>query len=45
MAGSQGNVLTSVAFLAGLAAEEPPERELDEVDVFFPVLVCVVAGR
>jgi len=42
---SHGNVLTSIAFLAGLAAEELSERELMEADPFFPLLICVVARR
>jgi SAM-dependent methyltransferase len=42
---SHGNVLTSIAFLAGLAAEELSTRELEEMDPYFPLLVCVVARR
>jgi SAM-dependent methyltransferase len=42
---SHGNVLTSIAFLAGLAAEELSARELNEADPFFPLLICVVARR
>ena len=42
---SHGNVLTSIAFLAGLAAEELSERELKEADPFFPLVICVVARR
>jgi hypothetical protein len=42
---SHGNVLTSIAFLAGLAAEELSEQELEDADPFFPSLVCVVARR
>jgi len=38
-------VLTSIAFLAGLAAEELSERELKEADPFFPLVICVVARR
>jgi SAM-dependent methyltransferase len=42
---SHGNVLTSIAFLSGLAAEELSQRELDETDPFFPLLVSVRARR
>jgi SAM-dependent methyltransferase len=40
-----GNVLTAVAFLVGMAAEELSERELDLVDPFFPLLVTVRATK
>src|SRR6266498_207821 len=42
---THGNVLTSIAFLAGLAAEELSQRELVEHDPFFPLLVSVCARR
>jgi SAM-dependent methyltransferase len=42
---SFGNVLTSIAFLTGMAAEELSDPELDHVDPFFPLLVAVVAER
>jgi SAM-dependent methyltransferase len=42
---SHGNVLTSIAFLAGLAAEELSRRELEETDPFFPLLITVRARR
>jgi len=37
--GSYGNVLTGVAFLMGLAAEDLSRGELDYHDEFFPVLI------
>jgi len=40
-----GNVLTSIAFLAGMAAEELRRRELDERDDLYPLLVAVRATR
>jgi SAM-dependent methyltransferase len=40
-----GNVLTAVAFLMGMAAEELSSRELDVVDPFFPVLVTLKATK
>jgi SAM-dependent methyltransferase len=42
---AHGNVLTAVAFLVGIAAEELSPRELDLVDPFFPVLVTVRATK
>jgi SAM-dependent methyltransferase len=42
---SHGNVLTSIAFLAGLAAEELSAEELEDADPFFPSLICVAAMR
>lgn len=42
---SHGNVLTSIAFLTGLAAEELSAEELGDADPFFPSLICVVAKR
>ena len=42
---AHGNVLTAVAFLVGMAAEELSSRELDLVDPFFPVLVTVRATK
>jgi SAM-dependent methyltransferase len=42
---SHGNVLTSIAFLAGLAAEELSEQELEDADPFFPTVICVAATR
>jgi SAM-dependent methyltransferase len=38
---SHGSVLTGVAFLTGLAAEELSEKELAVDDDFFPVLITV----
>lgn len=38
-----GNVLAAIAFLAGLAREDLSDRELDERDDLFPVLVAVRA--
>ena len=40
-----GNVLTSVAFLMGLAAEELRGRELDEQDPSFPLVACARARK
>jgi SAM-dependent methyltransferase len=40
-----GNVLTSVAFLAGLAAEEIPRRRLDAHDPRFPLVVAIRAVK
>jgi SAM-dependent methyltransferase len=42
---AQGNVLTAVAFLMGMAAEELSTRELDLVDPVFPVLVTLKATK
>jgi SAM-dependent methyltransferase len=42
---SYGNVLTAVAFLAGMASEELSSRELAAHDVEFPLLVSVRAVR
>ncbi len=40
-----GNVLVAIAFLAGMAQEELRPRELDTVDVQFPVVVTVRAVK
>lgn len=42
---THGNVLTGVAFLIGMAAEELSTRELELVDPFFPLLVTVKATK
>lgn len=42
---THGNVLTAVAFLIGMAAEELSVRELELVDPFFPLLVTVKATK
>lgn len=42
---SHGSVLTSIAFLTGMAAEELSGRELEETDPFFPLLITVSARR
>lgn len=42
---SYGNVLAGVAFLAGMAREEFPLRELDARDEHFPVIVAVRAVK
>ena len=42
---SYGNVLTGVAFLMGMAAEELRRPELEHRDVFFPVLIGVRAVK
>jgi SAM-dependent methyltransferase len=39
-----GNVLTCAAFLYGFATEELTQRELDEHDVLFPMLIAVRAS-
>ena len=40
-----GNVLACTAFLQGLAAEELDEEELERVDPYFPLVICVRAVR
>jgi SAM-dependent methyltransferase len=42
---SRGNMLTSVAFLIGMAAEELSTRELERDDPFFPLIVTVRATK
>jgi SAM-dependent methyltransferase len=42
---ARGNVLTSVAFLVGMAAEELSTRELERDDPFFPLIVTVRATK
>ncbi|RIK35053.1 MAG: methyltransferase [Chloroflexi bacterium] len=42
---SYGNMLTSIAFLAGLATEDLSEQELDSHDAYFPLLVTVRAVK
>ena len=42
---ARGNVLTAVAFLVGMAAEELSTRELETDDPFFPLVVTVQATR
>jgi SAM-dependent methyltransferase len=42
---TRGNVLTAVAFLHGLAAEELTERELEYVDADYPLLISVRARK
>jgi SAM-dependent methyltransferase len=42
---SHGSVLTSIAFLAGMAAEELSRQELETTDPFFPLLITVTAQR
>jgi SAM-dependent methyltransferase len=42
---SHGSVLTSIAFLAGMATEELSQRELEATDPFFPLLLTVSARR
>lgn len=41
----RGNVLTCVAFLVGMAAEELTAHELETDDQFFPLLVTVLATK
>ena len=40
-----GNVLTSIAFLTGLAAEELSTAELDKLDEYFPLIVTIRAVK
>jgi len=40
-----GNALASIAFLAGIAAEELRRRQLDESDEYFPLLLTVRAEK
>jgi hypothetical protein len=42
---SYGNVLSATAFLYGLADHELEERELDEVDLYCPVLLAARARK
>jgi SAM-dependent methyltransferase len=42
---ARGNVLTAVAFLIGMAAEELSTRELELHDPFFPIVVTVRATK
>lgn len=42
---ARGNVLTAIAFLVGMAAEELSGRELELDDPFFPLLVTVAARK
>ena len=42
---SYGNVLTAIAFLTGMAAEELSRRELEVNDEYFPLLVTVRAVK
>jgi SAM-dependent methyltransferase len=42
---SYGNVLAAAAFLMGMASEELRPRELDELDLCFPVLIGVRAVK
>ncbi len=42
---TRGNVLSAVAFLVGMAAEELTRRELEHDDPFFPVVVTVRATK
>jgi SAM-dependent methyltransferase len=42
---AHGNVLTAIAFLVGMAAEELTQRELEATDPFFPLLVTVRANK
>ena len=40
-----GNVLTSVAFLLGMASEELQQRELETTDPEFPTLIAIFAQK
>ena len=42
---ARGNVLTSIAFLTGMAAEELTEREREHADPDFPLLVTIRAVK
>jgi SAM-dependent methyltransferase len=37
---SYGNLVSAIAFLTGLAAEELLQEELEHVDRYFPILAC-----
>ena len=43
--GSCGNVLSAIAFLTGMAAEELSSTELEEADPYFPVLITIRAQK
>ena len=43
--GARGNVLTAVAFLMGMAAEELTTKELDAEDPHFPLVVTIRATK
>jgi SAM-dependent methyltransferase len=40
-----GNVLTAISFLMGLSAEDLSRRELDAVNVYYPVVIAVRAMK
>jgi SAM-dependent methyltransferase len=42
---SCGNVLSAIAFLTGMAAEELSSIELEETDPYFPVLITIRAQK
>jgi SAM-dependent methyltransferase len=42
---AQGNVLTSIGFLTGMAAEELSPRHLERDDPFFPLVVTIRATK
>jgi len=42
---ARGNVLTSIGFLAGMAAEELSARHLERDDPFFPLVVTIRATK
>ena len=42
---SHGNVLASIAFLAGMAAEEISEAKLGQRDAYFPLVLTVRAQK
>jgi SAM-dependent methyltransferase len=42
---ARGNVLTSIAFLTGMSAEELSSREMEALDPFFPLVVTICASR
>ena len=42
---SYGNVLTAMAFLTGIAAEELSRRELEVNDAYFPLIIAVRAVK
>ena len=40
-----GNVLTAIAFLAGMAFEELSRHELDAYDPYYPIVVAIRAVK
>jgi hypothetical protein len=42
---SYGNVLSSIAFLEGISAEELSKEELDYKDDDYQMLICIIAKK